>query len=237
MFKKCRIYFLLGILALRAPLALSATAEEGTGDFRIAHPSRYTRAEAGNDLIIQWANASYSAKNLFRLRIELFQDGKSIHVFTDNTFNTGEHTSLLLSTIPAGTYQIKITSVDETAHDFSDPFAVIAPIPIKILQPTASTIWNLEEEVRILWQDDNPLSIVYINLFKVQEEGQLLSVEKIADDIDNAGEYTYKVNPELVQGEYVVGIRIPPIPQVKYSKPFIVRSDKKIELDTDRQEQ
>ena len=196
---------------------------QGTGDLRIISPAAYTRIEAGTMFTVKWANASYTAKNLHRIKLELYKNTESIHTFVENTFNTGKYTALFLSTFSQGKYRIKITSIDGTAFTFSDEFEIIPAIPVKILQPTLNDTWYFDQEYIIIWQDECPHSQVYINLFRVEENEQLISIERIADGIQNDGHYSYTVPNTLSEGVYTIGIRIPPIAEIKYSKPFTIK--------------
>ena len=198
---------------------------QDTGDFRIVSPNSNTRIEAGTDQVIKWANASYTARNLFRIRIELHKDTELIQTFTENTYNTGEYTAFFLSSLKPGRYRIKIITPDGIAFSFSEEFEIIAPIPIKILEPNARDIWYLGDSCNIMWQDDYPDSKVYIDLLRVDEEDGLTFIEKIADAIANEGRFNYTVSGNLKESTYVIGIRIPPIKEIKYSKPFLIKKE------------
>ena len=126
----------------------------------------------------------------------------------------------------SGKYIIKITSVNGIAFAFSEEFEVIPPIPIKIIEPNSESIWHQNKTYTVKWQALGPESNVYIDLLKMQDNGQWLSRAKIADGIENVGEYTLTVPNNLEDGNYRLGIRIPPIKEVKHSETFTIKKNK-----------
>lgn len=218
MFKIKTISFLFCLLCS----TLCFSQEQGTGDLRVVGPNANTRIESGNDFLIKWANASYSAKNLYRIKIELYKDNQPVTVLTESTFNSGEFKSMLLSTVAPGKYRVKLTAVEGIAHSFSDYFEIIAPIPIKILQPTNQDIWVADRDYKVIWQDREEGAPVYINLFKIDSEGARSSVLKIADGVKNTGEFTFNIPQDLEGGQYQIAIRIPTITETKFSRTFLI---------------
>jgi len=209
---------------LLLPAILCFSQDYGTGDLRVITPNAKTRIESGSDFLIKWANASYSARNLYRIKIELFSSDEAVSVLTDSTFNSGEFSSMLLSTVIPGMYRVKLSAVEEIAHSFSDVFEIIAPIPIKILEPTDQDIWQAGRDYSIVWQDTEQDEDVYINLFKLDEEGEKTSILKIADGVKNVGEVTFNLSQDLEAGLYQIAIRVSTIAETKFSRPFLVET-------------
>lgn len=217
-----RIYVILIFILLLGTFSCFGQTSD-TSDFKITTPHINSRPEAGAELIIKWQNYSYSSKNISNLRIDLCKHNQPVYNFTENTFNDGEHTATLPADFAPGKYTIRITSTDTTAIAYSPEFTLIAAIAIEIITPTSETKLHNEDSCMIEWESADPESQVYINLFSIEENCRLASRAKIADGIENSGKYAWTIPKELRPGNYVVGIRIPPISEVKYSQPFLIK--------------
>ncbi len=211
------------VLLLLPLISISAFGQhKETGDFNITEPHAYVRAEAGRELTIHWLNYSYSARNIFTVRIEIIKDSEIVRTVIESTANDGEYIDLLPADFVPGKYKIKITSTDETAISFSEQFEIILLIPIEITSPANNENLKQESTCVIRWSSDYPESKVYINLFKIGENKQLISRLNIGENLANKGEYEWRIPSDLEDAAYIIGLRIPPIANIKYSPPFII---------------
>lgn len=219
-----RVYKILFLMFVGLIFSVNIFAQDliTTGDFRISLPNEETKIEAGEELDVVWSNASYSARNFYRLKIELCENLDPVLILSENTFNDGQFSKVILSTFSPGKYRVKMTPIEGGAIAYSDEFEIVAPVPIKILQPTSESGWNIGNEQLIIWQDQYPDSMVYIDILKVGEDGKKTFIEKVADGIENHGQLFYTVGDNMMPGKYVLSFRIPPVNSIKYSQEFVV---------------
>ncbi len=202
---------------------LSALSQGASSDFKIVVPNNNWRVEAGEKITVKWMNYSYTAKNITRLNIYLIDNNTSLYTLAKNILNSGEFTVTVPLNFKPGDYKIKIVSVDNFCFGLSENFRIIAPIPIKIIQPTSESVWKVGLPCIIKWHAPYPESKVYIDLLKFENYGQLTSRLKISDGIKNKGEYTWSIPKFLEEGKYLIKIRIPPIGEAKHSETFLIR--------------
>jgi len=212
---------LLSMLAVAISLGINIFAQPLIQDFNIALPNHTSRIETGEILTVKWTNYSYSARNISRLNIYIVKGDNIIYTVAKNIFNNGKYVTKLPSDFNPGQYRIKITSVDEASFALSEVFRIIAEIPIKIIKPDFGSVWKQGSECKIKWSAKGDK--VYINLLKVTKAGESTSRLKIADAIENKGEYLWHIPRDLEDGSYMVAIRIPPIKEIKHSMPFAIR--------------
>jgi len=202
-------------------LGVNAFAQTLIQDFNIILPNHTSRVEAGGILTIKWSNYSYSARDISRLNVYVVKKNKVIYTVAKNILNNGKYIMKLPSDFNPGGYRIKIASIDDSSSALSEEFKIIAEIPIKIMKPDSSSIWKQDGEYTIRWRAEGDKA--YINLLKMTKDDKFVSRLKIADTINNNGEYLWHIPYDLEDGTYIIEIRIPPIKEVKYSVPFVIR--------------
>ena len=213
--------FLLSVLTVVTALRINTFAQPMVQDFNIVSPNRTSRIEAGEVLTVKWTNYSYSARNISRLNIYITKGDDIIYTIAENIFNNGKYVTKLPSDFIPGQYRIKITSVDETSFALSQEFQIIAQIPIKIIKPDSESVWEQGNDYKIKWSAKGDKA--YIDLLKMTEDNKFVSRLRIADTIDNKGEYLWHIPANLEDGTYIIAIRIPPIKEVKHSVPFVIK--------------
>ena len=211
------IFLLLIIL----PLSIKSFAQPLIQDFNVIAPNRNFRIEAGGMLTIKWINCSYSARNISKLNIYIVKNNKIAYTIAENIPNNGKYIAKLPSDFAPGCYKIEVISAGKTSCAFSKEFYVIAKIPIKIIEPNSGSIWKQGNKYMIRW--DAKGDKVYIYLLKVTEGNKFVSRLRIADAVDNNGEYTWHIPSNLEDGTYIIAIRVFPIRDVKYSPPFVIK--------------
>ena len=216
-----RDIFLLFILVSILSFNTDISAQASIQDFNIITPNHTSCIEAGEMLIIKWTNYSYSAKNISRLNIYIVKENNIIYPIAENIINSGGYVTKLPPDFNPGRYKIKITSVDETSFALSEEFRTIAEIPIKIIKPGSNSVWEEDNEYTIKWSAEG--NRAYINLLKITKDNKFISRLKIADAIENKGEYLWHIPAGLEEGTYIIAIRIPPIKEIKHSTPFVIK--------------
>ncbi len=224
--KKTKLVLLLisiGIVSLGANYTYGP--QDGTGDIQIISPSGYVRIEKGDILALRWLNYSYSSRSISRIKVELCRGDVPVATLVEEVVNSGKYDVKIPDNIESGIYRIKLTSIDGLAYAYSDKFTVIDKVPINVISPTADVVWEKGKSYSIKWKTltSHPDAKVYISLFRKGEKGNLVSVLRISDDINNTGEVRFTVPSELSPGTYMIGIRVTTIGEMKYSLPFQIK--------------
>ncbi len=178
---------------------------------------------------ISWAKSGNMNPNV---KIRLMKNGIKILGIIDNTANNGSFSWTIPSSLPAGTYKIRVKTVDNLVYGDSESFTISEKpsSKITITSPQIGTVWHQGNIHTISWTksgDMNPN--VKIILLKAKRSRSALVAAGgqtiITNSTPNRGVYRWNIPNSISDGTYKIKITTADNRLTAISLPFTIRSE------------
>jgi subtilisin family serine protease len=160
---------------LGIPVSLNITTPDNTSSW-----------ETGTTHSIRWESTGI----LQRVKIELYKEGVFVRIIVTNTYNDGEFSWTIPSSLEeSAKYQIKISDVyNPFIINISDYFEIFIPRSLTITSPGSTNSWETGTTHYINWTSTGSITDVKIELYK-----ESVFELEIVSSTPNNGSYSWKI--------------------------------------------
>jgi hypothetical protein len=184
-------------------IAVFITAMSYAASITVTNPHSGTTWHQGTTYTITWTKSGTMNANV---KIRLYQGSTKVLNITNSTPNDGSYSWPIPSSLPDGSYVIRVKTLDNAVFDDSDSFNIAHGVPagsITVTNPHSGDCWQKGNTYIINWtHSGHATANVKIRLY----QGSSL-ILPITNSTSNDGSYSWSVPATISEGSYMIRVK------------------------------